>query len=228
MKSPASWIVVLGGTFVLTACSMLVGKPEDLTVYAPTLARPAQTPARLARAWELSIAEPRAIGPLDGAHIAVVPSAGEMQTYKGVRWREVSPVLIQQLLLQAFRDSAGLDGVGAPTSVLHADFLLLSDLQDFQAEYRGAKVPTVVIRLYGQLLDHSTGRTLASRTFAVEEASTGAGVPEVFVAFQAALNSLLPQVVEWGIATADANWTKSGENQTRLEKSATHRAASPR
>lgn len=212
MKSPARLVLVLGSSMALTACSMLVGKSEDLTIYAPTFARPAESSAPVARAWELSIAEPRAISPLDGARIAVMPSAGEMQTYKGARWRDVSPVLIQQLLLQAFRDSSGLAGVGAPTSVLHADYLLLSDLQDFQAEYRGAKVPTVVIRMNGQLVDQSTGRALATRTFAVEETSAGADMPEVFAAFQLALNKLLPQVVDWAVATGDANWTQGRRN----------------
>ena len=207
MKLPARLAVILVSATALTACSMLVGKHEDLTVYAPALARPADSSVPVARAWELSIAEPHAISPLDGAHIAVMPSAGEIQTYKGARWRDASPVLIQQLLLQAFRESAGLAGAGAPTSVLHADFLLLSDLQDFQAEYRGAKVPTVVIRLNGQLVDNSTGRALVSRTFAVEEPSTGTGVPEVFVAFQAALNRLLPQVVDWAAKAGDASWS---------------------
>jgi cholesterol transport system auxiliary component len=205
MKSPARLIVMLG-TLALTACSMLVGKHEDLTVYAPILAQPAESSAQVARAWELGIAEPRAISPLDGAHIAVMPAAGELQTYKGARWRDASPVLIQQLLLQAFRDSVRLSGVGVPTSVPRADFALLSDLQDFQAEYRGAKFPTIVIRLNAQLVDNSTGRVVASRTFAVEETSAGAGVPEVFAAFQTALNKLLPQVVAWSAEAGDANW----------------------
>lgn len=226
MKSPARLVLVLGSSMALTACSMLVGKSEDLTIYAPTFARPAESSAPIARAWELSIAEPRAISPLDGARIAVMPSAGEMQTYKGARWRDVSPVLIQQLLLQAFRDSSGLAGVGAPTSVLHADYLLLSDLQDFQAEYRGAKVPTIVIRLNGQLVDNFTGRAVASRTFAVEEAGTGAGVPEVFAAFQTALNKLLPQVIEWTLTAGDANWTRKYENPATRKQSQTDRAAS--
>jgi len=205
MKSPGKLIVMLCA-LALTACSMLVGKREDLTVYSPALAQPAGSPAHVARAWELSIAEPRAISPLDGTHIAVMPAAGEVQTYKGARWRDASPVLIQQLLLQAFRDSAGLAGVGVPTSVLRADFALLSDLQDFQAEYRGAKFPTILIRLNAELVDNSTGRAVASRTFAVEQPSAAAGMPEVFAAFQTALNKLLPQVVDWAVEAGDANW----------------------
>jgi cholesterol transport system auxiliary component len=120
-------------------------------------------------------------------------------------------VLIQQLLLQGFQDTAALPGIGAPTSILHADFALQSNLQDFQAEYRGARVPTVVIRLSMQLVDNSTGRALSARTFAVEQPCAGAGMPEVFAAFQTALNQLLPQVVEWTVAAGDANWGRPSQ-----------------
>lgn len=205
MNAPGRLVPILAGVLALTACSMLVGKREDLTVYAPALARAAETPPHNERRWQLSVAEPRAISPLDGSRIVVSPASGEVQTYKGARWRDTSPVLIQQLLLESFQNSAGLVGIGTPASVLHADFALQSDLQDFQAEYRGAKVPTVVIRLNTQLVENSTRRALGSNTFAVEQPCAGAGVPQVFAAFQTALNQLLPRVVEWTVAMADAS-----------------------
>jgi cholesterol transport system auxiliary component len=209
MNKVGRLIVLLAGTLALTACSMLVGKREDLVVYAPALARVADAPPRSERHWQLSVAEPRAISPLDGSHIAVMPVAGEVQTYKGVRWRDTSPVLIQQLLLEAFQNSAGLAGVGSSASALHADFALQSDLSDFQAEYRGASIPTVVIRLNTQLVDTSSGRALTSRAFVVEQPCAGAGMPEVFAAFQSALNELLPQVVESTVAAGDVNWREN-------------------
>lgn len=198
--------VTVAGILALTACSIL-GRREDLTTYAPTLVHSAATISGPARAWHLSVAEPRAISPLNGTRIAVMPETGEIQTYKGARWRDSAPVMVQQLLLQAFQDSALLGGIGAPTSVLHADFALQSDLQDFQAEYRGEKVPTVIVRLDAQLVENFTRRAVAVRTFSIEQPCTGTRVPEVFAAFQAALNRLLPQVVEWTMQTGDANWS---------------------
>lgn len=207
MNTRCKPILALACMLVLSACSMLVGKHEDLTVYAPRFARAetAAPAAAVSRRWQLSVFEPRAISPLDGSHIAVMPAAGELQTYKGARWRDTAPVMIQQLLLEAFQD-AGLGGTGDPANVLHADFALQSTLQDFQAEYRGAKIPIVVMRLQMQLVDNGTGRTLASRAFAIEQTCAGAGVPEVFAAFQAALDQLLQQVVAWTITTADGGW----------------------
>jgi cholesterol transport system auxiliary component len=125
-----------------------------------------------------------------------------------VRWRDASPVLLQQLLIQAFQDSARLSGIGPPTSILHADFALQTDLRDFQAEYRGEKIPTVVIRLNGQLVDNFTGLALASQLFTIEQPCEGTAIPQVFAAFQVALDRLLPQVVAWTTEAGDLSWSR--------------------
>jgi cholesterol transport system auxiliary component len=202
------WFATAAAALSLTACSML-GAREDFIVYAPTVAHPpAAAASSSARAWALIVAEPRAISPLNSTRIAVMPTAGEIQTFKGVRWRDASPVLLQQLLIQAFQDSARLSGIGPPTSILHADFALQTDLRDFQAEYRGAKVPTVVISLNGQLIDNSTGLALARQLFTIEQPCEGTAIPQVFAAFQVALDRLLPQVVAWTTEAGDLSWSR--------------------
>jgi len=208
MNRSRNWFTTAAGALSLTACSML-GSREYFIVYAPAVAHPAAAAASSsARAWALIVAEPRAISPLNSTRIAVMPTAGEIQTFKGVRWRDASPVLLQQLLMQAFQDSARISGIGPPTSILHADFALQSDLRDFQAEYRGEKVPTVVIRLNGQLVDNSTGLALASQLFTIEQPCEGTAIPQVFAAFQVALDRLLPQVVAWTTEVGDLSWSR--------------------
>jgi len=208
MNRSRNWFTTAAGALSLTACSML-GSREDFIVYAPAVAHPAAAATSSgARAWALIVAEPRAISPLNSTRIAVMPTAGEIQTFKGVRWRDASPVLVQQLLMQAFQDSARLSGIGPPTSILHADFALQTDLRDFQAEYRGEKVPTVVIRLNAQLVDNFTGLALASQLFTIEQPCEGAAIPQVFAAFQVALDRLLPQVVAWTTEAGDLSWSR--------------------
>ncbi len=198
-------IALVAGTLALSACS-LVGRQEDLTVYAPTIAHPTLMPSSPSpRAWQLIVAEPQAIGPLNGTRIVVFPQPGVVQFYKGARWHDSSPILIQELLLQAFQDSTNLAGTGTATTGLHADFVLQSDLQEFQAEYRGAQVPTVVVRLAVQLVDNSSNRSLATQTFTVEQPCASTSLPSVFAAFQVALGQMLPQIVDWTIKIGDLN-----------------------
>lgn len=207
MIAPARLISLLAAALALSACSLLTGRHEDLTVFAPVLAHPAPsstTPPK--RAWQLIVAEPQAVGPLNGARIVVLPKPGVIEFYKGARWRDSTPILIQQLLLQAFQESANLAGSGTPLTGLRADFVLLLDLQEFQAEYRGAQTPTVALRMNAQFVDDASDRALATHVFAVEQHCAGSDLHSVFAAFQQALNQMLPQVVEWAVQAGDANW----------------------
>ncbi len=189
----------------LSACSLLSNKNETLTVYAPRLA---QTTAAdgVELPWQLLVQMPVTIGPLDGARIVVMPQPGVVEFYKGARWRDRAPVMVQELLLQSFQDSKRLLGVGAPASGLRGDYALHMDLRDFQAEYRGA-VPVVVIRLNAQLLDQRSNRVLAARTFNIEQACRNASVNAVAGAFEQGLNTVVLQIVEWSIAGGEANWS---------------------
>ena len=196
--------VLIAVMLVLSACSLVAGKREDLTVYAPALVHTLSSHAP--RAWQLVVAEPKAIGPLNANRMVVYAQPGVVQFYKNARWRDSAPILILEMLLQAFQDSANLAGIGTPTSRLRADFVLQLDLQEFQAEYRSAQAPTVVIRLSAQFVDNSTNRALATHTFTVEQPCTGTDLPSVFAGFQEALNRTLPLVVAWAAETGDVNW----------------------
>ena len=201
----AARVVILAiAACVLSACSVLVSRDSPAT-YALSLQQlPVASATPAPGRWQLSVAEPHAISPLDGTRIAVMPRAGEMQTYKDARWRDTPPVMLQQLLLQAFRDAQPALGTGTPAAVLHTDFALQSELLDFQAEYRGAQLPTIVFRISTQLVEPATGFVVANRTFVVEQASAGSAMNDVLPAFQDALNRLLPQIVAWTIENVDA------------------------
>jgi len=195
---------LIAGTLALSACSFVAGRREELSVYAPALIHASSSHA--ARGWQLAVAEPKAIGPLNGNRIVVFARPGEVQFYKNARWHDSAPTLVQEMLLQAFQDSANLAGISTPSSGLRADFVLQSDLQEFQAEYRNAQLPTVAIRLSAQFVDNSTSRALAMRTFTDEQLCAGTDLPSVFAAFQEALNRALPQVAAWAAEIGDANW----------------------
>jgi len=217
MTAPQRLIVLVVGALALAGCSLLAGKREELTIYAPTLTRLASAAEsqQSARHWQLAIAQPLVISPLDGDRIVVMPRAGEIQFYKGARWRDNSPAMIQDLLVRAFRDSTNVTAFAAPTGGVHADFTLRSDLQDFQAEYRAARVPTVAVRINVQFVDNSNGHALASRSFTTQHTSVGTDLPHVFAAFEQALNELLPQIVSWTVEVGDASWHASQSQSVR-------------
>lgn len=196
---------LLAVSMTLSACSLLTGTREDLIVYAPVRAHSErEVPAsHAARPWQLIVAEPQAISPLNGTRIVVMPQPGAIQFYKGARWRDNAPVMLQDLLIQAFQDSANLAGIGTASSNIRADFILQSNLEEFQAEYRGDRTPVVTIRLAMQLIDNASGRVIANRRFAVEQRCASPQLANVFSTFELALNRLVADVVTWTVESGD-------------------------
>jgi len=208
MNSPAKWLVSVAMTLSLSACSLLAGKRESLTVYAPRLAHTATvSPLPAApRHWQLWVAPPAALEPLTGTRIAVVQPPGTVQFYKGVRWRDDVPAMLLQLIIDGLREFAGLAGVGTPASGLHADYVLQSDLSDFQIEFRGAPTPTAVLRITLQLVEASSGQVLALERIVEEEPCADAQPSNVFAAFQTIVNRGVLRIAQWTAATGDAHW----------------------
>ena len=187
---------------LLAGCSTLIGRHEDISVYDLTLARtvPAEaTPGT--SAWQLVVYEPEALAPLDGARILVMPSPGQIQVYRGARWRDATPVMLRQLLLQAFQNS-GRPIVAGPASGIRADFVLRSNLQDFQVELRGSSV-AVIVRLNAQLIRSADGSVVAARRFEAEEPCAGIQMREVSAGFERSTAKLLADVVEWVVVAGD-------------------------
>ena len=191
---------------ILGGCALVADRRQEIVVYSPRLhGQPTERSVGSNRPWQLVIALPEATNPLDTGRIVVMPKPGEIQFYGSARWRDATPAMLQALLLEAHEDQVD---VARPGSGVHADFVLRTQLKDFQAEYRGARIPTVVIGVTAQVVAGSSGRVVAKRVFTIEQSAAGTGMAEVFAAFDSATNRLLAELVEWSLATGDAAWLK--------------------
>ncbi|MDC8011679.1 ABC-type transport auxiliary lipoprotein family protein [Tahibacter soli] len=208
MNRPRTWIVAGALAVSLSACSLVAGKREALTVYAPHIALPANGSSVPAapRRWQLWVAEPATLEPLAGTRIVVVEEPGTLQFYRGARWSDEVPVMMQRFIVDGLREYAGVTGVGTPSSGLTADYVLRSDLHGFQIEFRGAPLPTATIQITAQLVDASNGQVLASRRFVEDEACADAKLPGVYAAFQAALNRIVMRIADWTASIGDAHF----------------------
>jgi cholesterol transport system auxiliary component len=181
----------------LIGCGGLLPKREPLQIISPqTHVDP--DPAWPQVGWQLVVARPTANDMLDSRRIAVIPSPGRIEVYKGAAWDDDVPDIVQDAVVHAFEDSGKILAVGHQSNGLRADFMLQLDLRDDQAVYRTpAGPPEVVMTVSARLIDSSSSRVVASRTFRQNVAASGTGVPAVARAFDGALVALAHDLVGW-------------------------------
>ncbi len=212
MRHMFRWLLPLA-TLVIGACSSLTGTKEPFTVYAPRYTAPADAAKGISVQWQLSIDTPVASDALDTTRMLVMPSPGALETYKGARWSDTAPLLLRSLMVQAFQQSGRISGVGVSTSGLHGDYLLATDLYDFETQYRDGS-PHAVIRLNVKLTDSSTNRIAAARAFEADAPVAGSQAAGAAAAFDQALAELLPSIVDWALTEGDSRWQKNAPQRT--------------
>ena len=107
--------------------------------------------------------------------------------------------MIQTLLVESFENSASIVSIGRQSVTLRADYSLLTDLREFQAEYIDGGPPRIRIRLNAKLVRMPQRDILATETFEFVEPATSSDLEAVVVAFDVALGKTLKRIVEWSL-----------------------------
>lgn len=185
----------------LAACSSLLDvQRTPFTIYSPQLsARPVAGPDV---GWQLAVETPLASDVLDSTRIAVMPSAGIIEVFPGARWSDNAPVLLRNLLVQAFEGSDRITGVGSAVTGIRADYALAMELYAFQLDLTDG-APHAVVRLQARLVDYASNRVLASHLFETTMPAAGTDVASAFAALEAALNDTVSTIVAWTLATGE-------------------------
>jgi cholesterol transport system auxiliary component len=192
-------LVLLGGaTLALGGCGSLLGPsspPAQIYRLEPELA-PASAGARVT--WQLAIGRPETLHALDTERIALSRGAA-MDYYADSEWNDTVPRLVQSLLVQAFERSGRISAVAPESDGLRADYLLATDIRNFEAQYdSGNAAPMVVVDIETKLLD-SRGKVLAETDTRGTARAARNSVADVVTAFDGAVGSALAQIVAWAL-----------------------------
>ena len=153
--------------------------------------------------WQLDIPEPLADGALDTDRIPLKTSPIEIKYFADSRWVDRIPSLVQTLMVESFENSGKIVGVGRESSDLRADYSLISELRQFQAEYiENDKIPTIRVQLNVKLVREPRQDIIAFRTFEDRYMAKAGDIQSVVLAFNEAINKVLREVVEWTLTTA--------------------------
>jgi cholesterol transport system auxiliary component len=198
---PRRALLLGGAALALAGCSDLIGPssaPVQLYALKPSGGAPT-TGARVS--WHLSVGMPTATDYLDRSRIALIKPDTSIDYFADSQWTDHLPVLVQEALIEAFENSGRIDGVAAESDGFKADYVLQTDLRDFEARYdQPDGIPTAVVRIEAKIAP-TIGRSIVSSLQVKHEAqATQNSVAAAVQAMDAALGSALPDIVNWALS----------------------------
>lgn len=198
------------GLLALGACSPArlfnAGRPPRLYMLTPAR----EFTAGLERAqWQLLVETPLANNGIDTPRIALGETSNRMTYYAAANWVDTAPDMIQTLLVESFENSRRIVAVGVERSGLRADFILKTDLRDFQANYAGADptvtAPEAVVRINAKLVRMPRRNIVASDTFEARVAASSPALTDIVAAMDNATGAVLRRIVEWTLQQGMTN-----------------------
>lgn len=147
---------------------------------------------------ELVIEEPSASGALATERIMIQPGPLQAQYLPGVRWADTAPKMLQTLILRSITQTGALGSVGRRPVGTIADYAVLSELTDFQAETRpDARGADVVVRISFRIVRERDARVIATRTFEQSARADDTRTGTLVAAFDQATSQLATDAVPW-------------------------------
>lgn len=194
---------IVPAAFALTACANLLpgqGPPPRLFVLSPKNTFPAGLPTV---DWQLIVEIPSAAASLNTTRISLQRSSREYEYYAGSNWTDPAPTLVQTLIVESFENSRRIVAVGRESLGLRADYILKSELREFQAYYLdpapGAP-PEIFVRIVAKLVRMPERSIVGSNSFDARIVATADSLEGVVDAFDGALGKVLKQLVAWTLS----------------------------
>lgn len=180
----------------LAACGPLIGVPGGDAPARFTLLPPDNIDGQRLPV-SLMVEEPATSDALDGRRIALTPSPLEVRYFAKSRWTDRAPQMMQNLMLDAFRNRVA--DVGGETMPTAPDYRLQSRIVDFQAIYEDGEgtAPLIKVTLDLKLFTRSPMRLAARERISTETRAAQDRMPAIAEAFNKATQEALRQTVQW-------------------------------
>lgn len=151
--------------------------------------------------WSLIVENPGASRAFDSTKIAVSPSPGRIEYFAGGEWASRAPVVVQMAVIQAFEDSGRILAVGNRADIGLADLALQTDIRRIDLDVAGG-ARTARIDLYVRLTN-GRSKVFAAKAFSAAAPAASDDGDDVAAAFDAALKSVVAEIVNWTFEEGD-------------------------
>jgi len=184
----------------LAGCSVLqrVNTPVNLYTLTPKTTFPEGLPPV---DWQMVVETPASAASLDTSRIALQRTPLTFEYYADAAWTDNAPAMVQTLLIESFESTKRISGVGREAIGLRPDYVLMTDLREFEAVYDGDNpIPTIWIRMNAKLVRLPERRIVASETFGDKLPAAGSKLADIVAAFDETLGHVLKQIVMFTLA----------------------------
>ena len=166
--------------------------------------------------WALSVPEPIAPSALATDRIAVVTGGAGISYAAGARWSESAPRMLQERVLTAFEDDAGVRAAVRPEDGVATRFELRLELLRFEAVYPagGAGAPTAQVSVRAKLVDRDDRVLAASRRLEANRRADANALGDIIAAFDAASSEVSRELARWTAVSGEDYLADSADGGT--------------
>jgi len=188
--------LLAGAAAAAAGCGIVPNVSKPLTLYTlkPQVA-PTQPLPKVP--WQLVVAEPAAERDIDTTRIALTRTANVIEYFADGNWTDTAPALVQAKMIEAFEGTNAIVAVGRDAAGLKPDYILQSDLRDFEAVYQGGAgaAPVAHVQLIAKLVQMPDRRITRTVSADASVAAASKDLPAIVTAFEQALGQVLSKIV---------------------------------
>jgi len=194
-------IILVAGASLVSGCGSVQLLPQpmqpQLYVLRPQISPPMGAPVQ----WRLSVAPPDAAASLDTARIALSRSATTMDYFANAAWDDRVPLILQGLLIQTFDASNRIVAVDRDTAGTENDYLLQTEIRDFQARYdTPTGAPQIIVSIQAKLARMPQREIVRSLNVAQQAQASANNLDSIVAAFDSAAGAAVAQIAAWTLS----------------------------
>jgi cholesterol transport system auxiliary component len=194
------WAACCMVAVLLAGCELIKAAEEPVDLYTIT---PKSTfdPSLPNVNWQLAVEVPTAAANVNTGRIAIAMSPTSSDYYSKTAWTDRAAVMVQTRIVDSFENSHKIVAVARESIGLRANYVLQTDLRNFEAMYFYGGTPIVKVRIVAKLVRLPDRQIIGAATFERCVRARADKVPKVVEAFDQALGSVMKRLVAWTLRT---------------------------
>lgn len=180
------------------------GAPPRMYILSPKSTFPDNLPKV---DWQLLIEVPQSPAGINTQRIALRDSPIELRYFDRANWTDLAPKMVQTLMVESFENSNRIVAVGREAIGLRADYILKTELREFQAEYANALPrfgeetgadslpPLIRVRINAKLIKLPRRAIVASSNFEYTVVAAANSMVGIIGGFDEALGKTMKRLV---------------------------------